>query len=77
VLELTAPSPDDEATTSDGTTDDTGAPTDDAASADLSQVEDDADSATALGIVGIVVGAAGLLVALGALLARRRPAGPA
>ena len=50
-------------------------PDDGTASADLASVEDDVDSAKALGIVGIVVGAVGLLVALGALLARRRPAG--
>ena len=43
----------------------------------FASVEEDADSAKALGIVGIVVGAVALLVALGALLARRRPTGSA
>ena len=77
VLELTAASSDGEDGTSSETTAAATGGDDEEASADLSQVEDDADAAKALGIVGIVVGAIGLLVALGALLARRRPTGSA
>jgi uncharacterized protein YcnI len=78
VLELAAAEEEaDGGATSDTTaaaTDDTGAAE---SAAGLADVQDDADSAKALGIGGIVVGAVGLLVALGALLARRRPtAGP-
>jgi uncharacterized protein len=68
VLELAGAETDTDGGASTSTTADAGT----AASADLASVEDDADSAKALGIVGIVVGAVGLLVALGALLARRR-----
>ena len=80
VLELAAAEEEDaDGGTTLGTTDDTGAPGPaDGSAAGLSDVQDDADSARALAIGGIVVGAVGLFVALGAILARRRPtAGPA
>ena len=73
VLELTGASDSDGGATSDTTAssgDSSGSG--DQASA-VSSAQDDADAAKALGIVGIVVGAVGLLVGLGALLARRRP----
>jgi len=73
VLELAAAEEEADGGATANTTDDTGAPAAGTEAAALSDVEDDVDSAKALGIAGIVVGAVGLLVALGALLARRRP----
>jgi periplasmic copper chaperone A len=75
VLELTAAGADGGSAAREETTATTAAAGDEAASGDVASAQDDADAAMALGIVGIVVGAVGLLVALAALLARRRPAG--
>jgi uncharacterized protein YcnI len=74
VLELTAADADGGSAAPEETTATTAAG-DEAASDDVASAQDDADAARALGIVGIVVGAVGLLLALAALLARRRPAG--
>jgi periplasmic copper chaperone A len=59
----------------DGASAATDEPTATTTAAGEASAQDDADAAKALGIVAIVVGAVGLLVALAALLARRRPAG--
>jgi uncharacterized protein YcnI len=74
VLELAA-SVDGDDQAGSATADDTavavGAEGDQAAG--LTDVQDDADAARAIGIVGVVVGAVGLLVAVAALMGRRRP----
>ena len=76
VLELTASSNSDGGSAADATTGtDTGG--NESAAADVSQAQDDADSAKTLGIVGLVVGAAGLIVAVVALVTRRRATGTA
>jgi periplasmic copper chaperone A len=70
VLTLTAPEGDHGTTSTTAATSPTTSGT--AASKDLAQ-KDDVDSAKTLGIVGVIVGAVGLLVALGAVALGRRP----
>jgi uncharacterized protein YcnI len=77
VLELTASSDSDAGSAAEEATTGTTAGGGDESAADVSQAQDDADSAKTLGIIGILVGAVGLVVAVVALVTRRRTATPA